>query len=215
MLTDFSTLITTVASIISGLGVVWSCSTKGRSWWKGWWQHRKDKKAMPRVLGEIKEQVSEMQKELQTNGGSSIKDEVRLLVSERLMELQEAPFPAFRCASGGDNIFSNRAYEMLVGADDHSLHGLGWRSYLFDEEQGDNYYRRWIEVAKTGSHFTGLLKFKNARGEYRGEWTVRVVPLGPYKSHDQVWGGRFFPFDDKAIEVANKYKWHLHQQFHK
>ena len=212
MLTDFTTLLSTVVSIISGLTVVLSFTRRGRAFWTSWWQNRKDKKAMPKLVKILVSKVGKIERETKTNGGSSIKDEVRLLVSERLFELQESPFPAFRCSPGGNNIFANRAYETLCNASDETLMGLGWRQYVFDEHQGDDYFARWLEVAQTGSHFAGNLKFKNSQGDYRGEWLVRIVPLGPHKKYEQVWGGRFFPVDEVARKVAAHYGWPMHQR---
>ena len=211
---DFYTTLTALGAVASALLAIWSLTTRGRGAWKKWWIRRKQKRQMPGLLLSIKEElqkVSDRQEffasELKTNGGSSLKDEVRLLVSERLMELQEAPYPAFRCTSNGEAIFVNRAYETLVDDDDSKLVGLGWQSFVFDSNEGDNYYQRWLQIAKTGSHFAGNLRYKDSHGKYRGEWFVRIVPLGPYKAHNQIWGGRFYPEDEKAQEIAKEYGW--------
>lgn len=169
---------------------------------------------MPEVLDRICfkiEEISEKQaffeSELKTNGGSTIKDEVRLLVAERLMELQEADYPAFRTTTVGHNIFVNRAYETLVDADVTNLLGLSWQQFIADRKQGDEYFNRWLEVSKTGAHFAGSLQFQDSKGHYRGQWFVRIVPLGPFKRFDKVWGGRLFPEDDVAMHVADAYGW--------
>lgn len=211
---DFYTTLTALGAAASALLAMWSLTTRGRSAWKGWWAGRRQRRQMPGLLLSIKEELQKVadrqeffSSELKANGGTSLKDEVRLLVSERLMELQDAPYPAFRCTPNGEAIFVNRAYETLVDDDDSKLVGLGWKSFVFDSKEGDNYYQRWLQVAKTGSHFAGNLRYKNSHGKYRGEWFVRIVPLGPYKAHNQIWGGRFYPEDEKSKAIAEENGW--------
>ena len=215
------TIIVAFGGVASALLSIWSLTSKGRDSWGSWWERRQKKKQMPELICCIKKElgiilkrqkvISERQKgfekELTTNGGSSLKDEVRLLVSERMMELQEAPYPAFRTNTNGENIFVNRAYETLVAANDDALIGLGWRQFSANTRESDSYFRRWKEISATKSHFAGTLSFKNTSGQYRGQWFVRIVPLGPNKTHDQVWGGRLHPEDDVAKKISEGYGW--------
>lgn len=211
---DLLTYVTIGAGVVSTAATLLAMTKPGRRRLKKWWEKRKRYAMVPDILEKIQEKLDkcakrqeELAKELKTNGGSSIKDEVRLLVTERLMELQEAPYPAFRTTSGGLNIFVNRAYETLVDAEAAQIHGQGWRQFIHDPSQGDDYFNRWVEVSESNSHFAGLLKFKDLHGNYRGEWLVRIAPLGSFREHDKIWGGRFYPHDDVAIHVADAYGW--------
>lgn len=202
--------------ILSILVAVMSISKFGRIFWKNQWKKWKKRHGMIDIIYETREEVREIKKkqdiferELRTNGGSSIKDEVRLLITERLMELQEAPHPAFRCTTDGNNIFVNRAYETLVDADYKELLNLSWRQFISDDIEGDSYFERWLQSANSSSHFGGTLSYKDSHGNYRGRWFVRIVPLGTYGEHDQIWGGKFFPYDDKAREISKMYGWDL------
>ena len=207
-----------IGVIASALVAILSLTGKGRDKIKMIFKRRKESKrlikSLPLFVKDVKEALQEIsdrqiqfQKELTTNNGSSLKDEVRLLIAERMIELQETRCPVFRTTPTGENVFVNRAYESLVQSGERELLGLGWKQYCSDERELDSYDRRWEAAAKTDSHFSGSLSIKGAKGGYRGRWLARIVPLGEYKNHDQIWGGRLFPVDDVAKGIANENGW--------
>jgi PAS domain-containing protein len=113
------------------------------------------------------------------------------------------PRPSFRTTSRGVNILVNESYCHLCGATSDDLLKLGWRNFVEDEEQLDDYTRRWLESSKEFSQFSGKLKIKNNKNESRGEWIIKIRPLGPLEnSNDYIWHGTLYPFDYTAIEYA-------------
>jgi PAS domain-containing protein len=187
---------------------------KGRAWWLRRWQSFITRRRMPLLLAEVHRDVKVLREkqeffesELRTNGGSSLKDEVRLLVTEAEMERWDRPWPGFRTLEDGQNISVNQAYCELVGVrDQRDLLSRSWQQFTSDHLQGDDYIERWLQTAVTRAQFADKLKIKDTKGNYRGEWLVRIKPLGPYKGK-YVFGGRFYPSDEEALRIARENGW--------
>lgn len=175
-------------------------------------EYLKSRNEIPTTLSNIQNTLEVMDNRLQTvekeitpNGGGSMKDALRLVKAE-----MEAAFwldgkPSFRTTSKGLNTLVNEAYCHLCGVSSEDLLRLGWKNYAEDEEQLDDFMRRWRESSEQFSQFTGKLKIKNSKGDSRGEWIFKIRPLGAYvNSNDYLWHGTMTPYDGKAIAYAKE-----------
>lgn len=211
---DFLTFVSIIGGILAIASGFISLTKTGRSWWKGYWSGRQRLKSLPDIVdkiywkvSEIKQKQSFFEQEMKVNGGSSIKDQINVLVSERRIELDSAPYPVFRTTSEAQNIYANHAYHELVNSTHPSdLMGHGWRSFLFDQEEGDAYFERWTAVSETSKLFRDKLKIQNSKGKYVGEWWVSMHLLGVI-NNDKVWGGGLMPADQEAEKIAIEYGW--------
>lgn len=215
---NLSENIALISAICGLILTILSLTSKGKAFWKKMWQKRQAKSNLPILVEKIHTKVikiesdqEEIKKEIRVNSGGSLKDSVTILVNERMIELQEANYPAFRTTSHGLNVFTNQAYRQLLNANEEDLEGQGWRSFIYNEEQGSNFYDRWTDAANTRSIFIAPLKFRNKQSQYVGEWMVRIRPLGPYfnvqHTRDHLWSGDMVPHDEVAKNIAEEYKW--------
>lgn len=181
--------------------------------YKKYKNYNKSKHEMPEILQEIKLGISNLdarlknvEYEISPNGGGSMKDSLKIIKAEIEAVFWLNPKPSFRTTSKGMNIQVNEAYCHLCATSSEELLRLNWKNYIEDELQLDDYMRRWEESTNAFSQFTGKLKFKNSRGEYMGEWMVKVRPLGPIEGgKDYLWHGTIYPFDQKSKEYARNF----------
>ena len=185
---------------------------QGRLWivshYKKYMEHRKAKMEMPVILKTIDGRLKRVEYELSPNGGGSMKDSLKIIKAEIEAANWLSPRPIFRCTSNGANIFVNEAYCHLCGVTATDLMRLGWRNFSADTDQMDDFYRRWLIASAELSQFSGKLKIQNIRGEYQGEWIVRIRLLGPIDGGDHndfLWHGGLYPFDQVAKEYAKQY----------
>ena len=208
-----------ITALILGLvGVIIPMTKAGRNWIKNVYTTNRDKRDLrnriPLLLTNIDLKVSSMDDRLKQveydvkspNGGSTVKGLLKLIKAELDVTNWLSPRPSFRTTSSGINTSVNEAYCHLCGVTSDELMKLGWKNFLADEEQGDDYYARFLQATKELSQFSGKLKIQSNRGEYRGEWLARVRPLGPIDDNgtppDYLWSGSLYPFDETAKSYA-------------
>lgn len=211
LLQKHANFITVIVGALGMLGLTWKqVTTFIVKKYKERQEYIKSRNSIPESLKNIQGTVSNIdtrlknvEYEISPNGGGSMKDAVKIIKAEIEAMFWLNPKPSFRTTSKGMNIMVNEAYCNLCGTSSEELLRLNWKSYIEDEHQLDDYMRRWEESSNEFSQFAGKLKFKNAKGEYVGEWMVRVRPLGPINSgNDFLWHGTIYPFDQKSKEHA-------------
>ena len=179
-------------------------------------QHKiysKSKHEIPEILQEIKSGIGNLdtrlknvEYEISPNGGGSMKDSLKIIKAEIEAMFWLNPKPSFRTTSKAINIQVNETYCHLCATSSEELLRLNWKNFIEDEIQLDDYMRRWEESTDASSQFSGKLKFKNPRGEYMGEWLIKVRPLGPIEGgKDYLWHGTIYPFDQKSKECARNF----------
>lgn len=176
-------------------------------------EYIKSRNSIPETLKQIQGSVSNIdtrlknvEYEISPNGGGSMKDSLKIIKAEIEAMFWLNPKPSFRTTSKGMNIQVNESYCHLCSTSSEELLRLNWKNYIYDEEQLDDYVRRWEESTETFSQFAGKLKFKNSRGEAMGEWLVKVRPLGPIEGgKEYMWHGTIYPFDQKSKEYATNF----------
>ena len=216
-LKDFSEVIVSAITIIGGIVAF---NKTFRNWLKNLWanhvEKKKAKNGMPALLTSISEQLKSMSVRLaqveydvkDPNSGSTIKGLLKIIKSEIEVTNWLSPRPTFRTTSAGINVFVNEAYCHLCGVTSDDLMKLGWKNFVVDEEMADDYYLRFRLATKELSQFSGKLKIQANNGEYRGEWMIKVRPLGPIDGNtvgdeiNYLWSGCLYPFDDIAKVYA-------------
>lgn len=176
-------------------------------------EYIKSRNSIPESLNKIAGTVSNIdvrlknvEYEISPNGGGSMKDAVKIIKAEIEAMFWLNPKPSFRVTSKGLNIMVNEAYCNLCSTSSEELLRHNWKAFIDDEKQLDDYMRRWEDATDVFSQFAGKLKFKNSKGEYMGEWIVKVRPLGAIDSgNDFLWHGTIYPFDQKSKEYAKSY----------
>lgn len=208
-----------IGAVAGAIGTVFSFTKTGRDWIKTKYTNfkvsRAAKKNMPNMISQINDTVGKMdirlskvEKEMMPNGGGSMKDQLKLIKAELDATNWLTPRPTFRTTSSGINLYVNEAYCQLCGCSPEELLKLGWKSFVSDEDQADEFYTRWLLAAKSLSQFASKLKIQAKTGEYRGEWTIRIRPLGPIEStgqEDYLWNGNLYPSDDIAKTYAKSF----------
>lgn len=181
------------------------------------WNERRDyiksRNAIPETLKQIQisiydvdDRLRAVEKEVTPNGGGSMKDALKIIKAEIEATFWLNPKPSFRTTSSGLNIQVNESYCHLCGTSSEDLLRHNWKNYIEDEQQLEDYDRRWYESTASFSQFSSKLKFKNSRGESVGEWVIKVRPLGAIDGgHDYLWHGTLYPHDQKAKEHAKSY----------
>lgn len=214
--TDFEHVLGFVVATMGGITVIFTFSKQARTlvydWYKNRQEYVKSRRNIPVVLNTIKETMDVMDKRLQKvenevspNGGGSMKDALRIVKAE----IEAANWlhyrPTFRTTSSGVNTFVNEAYCNLCGVTSDELMKLGWRNFAADDTQGDEFMRRWLTASKECSQFSGRLKFKDNANNDKGEWLIKIRPLGPLDSNENeyLWHGSLYPYNQKAIEYSN------------
>lgn len=215
LIIEHSKTVAIVGGAVTALFIAWgNIKTYLLPHWNVFVERIKISRNMPFILKDIGEtlkkidcRVQKVEKEITPNSGSSMKDAMRIIKAEIEASNWLSPRPSFRTTSHGINTFVNESYCNLVGATSNELLKLGWKNYIVDPDDGDDYMRRWLESAKEYSQFVGHLKMKNTKEEYVGEWISKIKPLGPLDSDNSIylWHGCLYPVDSVAIEYANKY----------
>lgn len=179
---------------------------------------RRARKEIPELLNSLHSKVDTMGKRVEfvesqvsPNSGGSIKDTVSIIQAEIEATNWLSSVPSFRCTTNGANTFVNEAYCEICGCSADELLLLSWRNFAYDKGEVEKYYERWMESSNTLSQFVSKMKYKDKKGEYRGEWMVRIRPLGPITLNgksDYLWHGTLYPVDDVASTHQNRFDSH-------
>lgn len=179
-------------------------------------KNRKTKSEVPAIVSQIYEKVNQIDTRLKDveyeikdpNSGGTIKGALKLIKAEIDATNWLSPRPTFRTTSSGINIFVNDAYCQLLGCSSDEILRLGWKNFVIDDEQADDYYKRFLTSSKNLSQFASKLKIQSKQGQNRGEWLVRIKPLGPIVDggkDDYMWHGVFHPSDEIAKNYASSF----------
>lgn len=209
-----------LGAVVGAVGTIFAFSKTFREWVKVQYSNfkanRSAKRNVPVLVAQIFDNVNKLdsrlmkvEKEVSPNGGGSMKDQLKLIKAELDATNWLTPRPTFRTTSSGMNLYVNEAYCQLCGCSPEELLKLGWKSFVSDEEQADEFYSRWLLASKSLSQFASKLKMQTKSGEYRGEWTVRLRPLGPIEAAnteiDYLWHGNLYPSDDTSKSYAKMF----------
>ena len=182
--THYTTLITWIQTLIIGVGglatailAMWGLWTKIlKPWFK---ESRTKREALAKALGHIEgisEKLEKVSKELQPNGGGSIKDQIKQIANDiKIIRVErDATFylfkePSFKSDGKGHYTSINYALSQLVGVSESELLGLGWLNYIALEDK-DRIWEEWENIIESGKEISLFYGIKNPT-------TMEVIPV--------------------------------------
>lgn len=182
--TDYSSLLTLLQTIIIGAGglatailAMWGLWTKIlKPWFK---ESREKREALSKALSHIEgisEKLEKVSRELQPNGGGSIKDQIKQIANDiKIIRVErDATFylskePSFKSDGKGHYTSLNYALSQLVGVSESELLGLGWLNYIALEDK-DRIWEEWENIIESGKEISLFYGIKNPT-------TMEVIPV--------------------------------------
>lgn len=181
---NYTSLLTLLQTIVIGAGglatavlAMWGLWTKIL---KPWFKESREKretlfKAIGHI-GDISEKLEKVSKELQPNGGGSIKDQIKQIANDiKIIRVErDATFylskePSFKSDGKGYYTSLNHALSQLVGVPESELLGLGWLNYIALEDK-DRIWEEWENIIESGKEISLFYGIKNPT-------TMEVIPV--------------------------------------
>lgn len=182
--THYTTLITWIQTLIIGAGglatailAMWGLWTKIlKPWFK---ESREKREALSKAISYIEgisEKLEKVSKELEPNGGGSIKDQIKQIANDiKIIRVErDATFylskePSFKSDGKGHYTSINYALSQLVGVSESELLGLGWLNYIALEDK-DRIWEEWENIIESGKEISLFYGIKNPT-------TMEVIPV--------------------------------------
>ena len=182
--TTYSSLLTLLQTLVIGAGglatailAMWGLWTKIL---KPWFKESRDKREkLEKAVTHIEkmaEKLSIVSKELQTNGGESIKDQikqidnnVKIIRIERDATFYLSKDPMFKTDDKGYYVAVNTSLCQLIGVTEGELLGLGWLNYISLEDR-DRVWEEWENIIESGKEISTYYTIKNPE-------TLELIPV--------------------------------------
>lgn len=147
---------------------------------KPWFEEYRDKREkLEKAVNHIEkmaEKLSIVSKELQTNGGGSIKDQIKQIANDvKIIRIErDATFylskdPMFKTDDKGHYIAVNTSLCQLIGVTEGELLGLGWLNYISLEDR-DRVWEEWENIIESGKEISTYFTIKNPQ-------TIEMIPV--------------------------------------
>ncbi len=147
---------------------------------KPWFKESRDKREkLEKAVNHIEkmaEKLSIVSKELQTNGGGSIKDQIKQIANDVkiIMIERDATFylskdPMFKTDDKGHYVAVNTSLCNLIGAPEIELLGLGWLNYISLQDR-DRVWEEWENIIESGKEISTYFTIKNPE-------TTEMIPV--------------------------------------
>lgn len=138
---------------------------------KPWFKESRDKREkLEKAVNHIEkmaEKLSIVSKELQTNGGGSIKDQIKQIANDvKIIRIEgDATFylskdPMFKTDDKGHYVAVNTSLCQLIGVTEGELLGLGWLNYISLEDR-DRVWEEWENIIESGKEISTFFTIKN------------------------------------------------------
>lgn len=138
---------------------------------KPWFKKSRDKREkLEKAVNHIEkmaEKLSIVSKELQTNGGGSIKDQIKQIANDiKIIRIEgDATFylskdPMFKTDDKGYYVAVNTSLCQLIGVTEGELLGLGWLNYISLEDR-DRVWEEWENIIESGKEISTFFTIKN------------------------------------------------------
>ena len=138
---------------------------------KPWFKESKDKREkLARAISHIEkmsEKLTHVSKELQPNGGGSIKDQIKQIANDvKIIRIEkDATFylskdPMFKTDDKGHYVAVNTSLCQLIGVTEGELLGLGWLNYISLEDK-DRVWEEWENIIESGKEISTFFTIKN------------------------------------------------------
>lgn len=138
---------------------------------KPWFKQSRDKREKlekaVNYIEKMAEKLSIVSKELQTNGGGSIKDQIKQIANDvKIIRIErDATFylskdPMFKTDDKGHYVAVNTSLCQLIGVTEGELLGLGWLNYISLEDK-DRVWEEWENIIESGEEISTFFTIKN------------------------------------------------------
>ena len=180
----YTTIMETLQTLIIGGGGLATAILAMWGIWskilKPWFKESRDKREKwARAISHIEkmsEKLTHVSKELQPNGGGSIKDQIKQIANDvKIIRIEkDATFylskePSFKSDGKGYYTSINYALSQLVGVPESELLGLGWLNYVALEDK-DRIWEEWENIIESGKEISLFYGIKNPT-------TMGVIPV--------------------------------------
>lgn len=170
-------------------------------------------------LKHVRKMVSEIEYQVKTNDGGSLKDVVVRVeqgqknLARGLAQLESYRMHDFwtRAAAGIEirsdghvELASEAACKLFGVSDPDELLNLSWLQFL-DPHRVNTFIRAFRETAGSGSIFRFAIRISDKSHLERGEWEFKATPVGT--SEPRLYSGLFVPYDATAKEFAGRNGW--------
>ena len=173
--TNYSSLLALLQTIIIGAGglatailAVWGLWSKIlKPWFK---ESREKREALSKAIvhiEDISEKLEKVSKELQPNGGGSIKDQVKQIANDvKIIRVErDATFylskePMIKTDGEGHCISANYAICNLFGISQNEMLGLGWLNSIQESDRA-RVKQEWENIIESGSEISTYFSIKN------------------------------------------------------
>ena len=147
---------------------------------KPWFKESRDKREkLEKAVNHIEkmaEKLSIVSKELQTNGGGSIKDQIKQIANDvKIIRIERdgtfylSKDPMFKTDDKGHYIAVNTSLCQLIGVTEGELLGLGWLNYISLEDR-DRVWEEWENIIESGKEIFTYFTIKNPE-------TMEMIPV--------------------------------------
>lgn len=153
-------------------------------------------------LDEILKKVTAIERELNFNGGNSIRDIVVMQHNRQKEQFWRSLRPSLEI--DGDamvNLVSESACHLFDLADPEELYRRNYLRFVDGGRVGD-FLNAFKDTVASRSRFTFVMPLKCIRGNPLGMWEIRLSPLTQPGMSKVLYSGYFKPVCDKAKEVA-------------
>lgn len=154
-----------LATAILAMWGIWSKIIK--PWFKEYRDKREKLEKAVNHIEKMAEKLSIVSKELQTNGGGSIKDQIKQIANDvKIIRIErDATFylskdPMFKTDDKGHYVAVNTSLCQLIGVTEGELLGLGWLNYISLEDK-DRVWEEWENIIESGEEISTFFTIKN------------------------------------------------------
>jgi hypothetical protein len=146
--------------------------------------------------------IADLKREMMNNGGDSMKDIVMLLRADFRSRVSQRSYPYFMFDGASRMVGSSMGLSKLLGGvRTEQLQGLGWRRWLFNEDQ--SLFIEGMERAiRDRSGFRLVARMVNEQGDRIGAWEWYGDVIVPNPSSPLNFLGVVRPADAQAQQVA-------------
>lgn len=145
---------------------------------------------------EIAEKVSRVERETRTNGGSTIKDDLKSIRAQMTIDSKAADSmlylytdPVFKADCLGNIIFVNYKWLQISGIQNHEdAYGIGWLKAVHPEDR-NRVYAEWKEAMATESIFLSEYRIQNLLTKEITNVSVRTTPIRDGKNEVLIYLG--------------------------
>jgi len=177
LLTFLQTIVIAIGGIATAILAIWGLWSKIiKPWFE---ESRKSREEIARIVSHIEDmsqKLEKVSKELQPNGGGSIKDQVKQIANDiKIIRVEkDATFylskePSFKSDGKGHYTSVNYSLAQLIGVSESELIGLGWLNYIALEDK-DRIWREWENIIESGKEISLFYGIKNPT-------TMEVIPV--------------------------------------